>query len=99
MVPPAKTVMTGLRPHGYSGRFEQNATFKKNFFQRAEVHVLRGRCCWLPVYRWFTEGLSLFYLPLTDFTLYGLSLLAVFYGLDWIATVPPTVNFFFNCPL
>ncbi len=26
------------------------------------------------------------------FTFYGLSLFAVFYGLDWIATVPPTVE-------
>ena len=25
-------------------------------------------------------------------TLYGLSIFAVFYGLDWIATVPPTVK-------
>jgi hypothetical protein len=38
------------------------------------------------------RGLSLLYRPFTDFTLYGLSLFAVFYGLDWIATVPPTVK-------
>jgi sugar phosphate permease len=38
------------------------------------------------------RGLSLLYLPFTDFTFYGLSLFAVFYGLDWIATVPPTVK-------
>jgi hypothetical protein len=38
------------------------------------------------------RGLSLIYLPFTDFTFYGLSLFAVFYGLDWIATVPPTVK-------
>jgi MFS family permease len=38
------------------------------------------------------RGLSLLYLPFTDFTLYGLSLFAVFYGLDWVATVPPTVK-------
>jgi hypothetical protein len=31
-------------------------------------------------------------LPFSDFTFYGLSLFAVFYGLDWIATVPPTVR-------
>jgi predicted MFS family arabinose efflux permease len=39
------------------------------------------------------RGLSLLYLP---FTLQsgadGLGLFAVFYGLDWIATVPPTVR-------
>ena len=38
------------------------------------------------------RGLSLFYLPFSTFTLYGLSLFAMFYGLDWIATVPPTVK-------
>jgi len=38
------------------------------------------------------RGLSLFWLPFSSFTLYGLSLFAMFYGLDWIATVPPTVK-------
>jgi sugar phosphate permease len=38
------------------------------------------------------RGLSLFWLPFSNFTLYGLSLFAMFYGLDWIATVPPTVK-------
>jgi predicted MFS family arabinose efflux permease len=38
------------------------------------------------------RGLSLFWLPHSTFTFYGLSLFAVFYGLDWIATVPPTVK-------
>ncbi|WP_431281031.1 MFS transporter [Humitalea sp. 24SJ18S-53] len=38
------------------------------------------------------RGLSLMLLPMSSFTLYGLSLFAVFYGLDWIATVPPTVR-------
>ena len=38
------------------------------------------------------RGLSLFWLPFTTFSLYGLSLFAAFYGLDWIATVPPTVK-------
>ncbi len=38
------------------------------------------------------RGLSLMVLPYTDFSFYGLSLFAVFYGLDWIATVPPTVK-------
>ncbi|QUS39602.1 MFS transporter [Tardiphaga alba] len=38
------------------------------------------------------RGLSLLALPFTDFTFYGLSLFALFYGLDWIATVPPTVR-------
>jgi len=38
------------------------------------------------------RGLSLLLLPFTDFSFYGLSLFAMFYGLDWIATVPPTVR-------
>ena len=38
------------------------------------------------------RGLSLLVLPFSTFSFYGLSLFAVFYGLDWIATVPPTVR-------
>ena len=38
------------------------------------------------------RGLSLLFLPMSSFSFYGLSLFAVFYGLDWIATVPPTVK-------
>lgn len=38
------------------------------------------------------RGLSLVYLPSATFTMAGLSPFAVFYGLDWIATVPPTVK-------
>ncbi|NML42267.1 MFS transporter [Ramlibacter sp. G-1-2-2] len=38
------------------------------------------------------RGLSLLWLPYSDFTLVGLSMFAMFYGLDWIATVPPTVK-------
>ncbi|VTU32643.1 MFS transporter [Variovorax sp. PBL-E5] len=38
------------------------------------------------------RGLSLFWLPHSQFTIYGLGLFAMFYGLDWIATVPPTVK-------
>ena len=38
------------------------------------------------------RGLSLFWLPHSSFTFYGLSIFAMFYGLDWIATVPPTVK-------
>ncbi len=38
------------------------------------------------------RGLSLLWLPSSTFSFYGLSLFAVFYGLDWVATVPPTVK-------
>jgi MFS family permease len=47
---------------------------------------------WLLFFYYGLRGLSLLYLPFTNFTFYGLSLFAVFYGLDWIATVPPTVK-------
>jgi sugar phosphate permease len=38
------------------------------------------------------RGLSLLYLPYSDFSFASLGLFGVFYGLDWIATVPPTVR-------
>jgi MFS family permease len=38
------------------------------------------------------RGLSLIYLPFTNFSFYELSLFGIFYGLDWVATVPPTVK-------
>ncbi|TKT72579.1 MFS transporter [Afipia massiliensis] len=47
---------------------------------------------WLLFWYYGLRGLSLVFLPFTDFSFYGLSLFAVFYGLDWIATVPPTVK-------
>ncbi|MGY3614690.1 MFS transporter [Bradyrhizobium sp. USDA 10063] len=47
---------------------------------------------WLLFWYYGLRGLSLIFLPFTDFSFYGLSLFAMFYGLDWIATVPPTVR-------
>src|SRR6201991_4682265 len=47
---------------------------------------------WLLFWYYGLRGLSLVFLPFTDFSFYGLSLFAMFYGLDWIATVPPTVK-------
>jgi sugar phosphate permease len=47
---------------------------------------------WLLFWYYGLRGLSLVFLPFSDFTFYGLSLFAMFYGLDWIATVPPTVR-------
>jgi sugar phosphate permease len=39
------------------------------------------------------RGLSLLMLPLTlDGGAHGLGWFAVFYGLDWVATVPPTIR-------
>jgi predicted MFS family arabinose efflux permease len=47
---------------------------------------------WLLFAYYGLRGLSLLYLPFSDFSLYSLSIFAVFYGLDWVATVPPTVK-------
>jgi len=47
---------------------------------------------WLLFWYYGLRGLSLLMLPFTDFSFYGLSVFAMFYGLDWIATVPPTVR-------
>ncbi|HTI01115.1 MAG TPA: MFS transporter [Acidisoma sp.] len=38
------------------------------------------------------RGLALIYLPYSGFGLIGLAAFGVFFGLDWIATVPPTVR-------
>jgi sugar phosphate permease len=47
---------------------------------------------WLLFVYYGLRGLSLIALPFTDFSVIGLSAFAVFYGLDWVATVPPTVR-------
>lgn len=43
---------------------------------------------------WFygLRGLSLIYLSMSGFSTLELSVFAIFYGLDWVATVPPTVK-------
>ena len=47
---------------------------------------------WLLFWYYGLRGVSLLLLPYADFTFLGLSMFAVFYGLDWVATVPPTVR-------
>lgn len=47
---------------------------------------------WLLFWYYGLRGVALMMLPFSDFTVWGLSLFAVLYGLDWIATVPPTVK-------
>ena len=46
----------------------------------------------LLVLYYIVRGGALLYLPFSDFSVFGLSFFAVFFGLDWIATVPPTVK-------
>ncbi len=38
------------------------------------------------------RGLSLLYLPSSGYSIVALSAFSVFYGLDWVATVPPTAR-------
>jgi MFS family permease len=47
---------------------------------------------WLLFWFYGLRGLSLIYLSLSGFGVYELSIFAIFYGLDWVATVPPTVK-------
>ncbi|MFC4625724.1 MFS transporter [Daeguia caeni] len=47
---------------------------------------------WLLFWFYTLRGLSLIYLTFTNFTVAELALFAIFYGLDWVATVPPTVK-------
>jgi len=47
---------------------------------------------WLLFWFYGLRGLSLVYLSLSGFSVVELSVFAVFYGLDWVATVPPTVK-------
>lgn len=48
---------------------------------------------WLLAWYYSLRGLSLLFLPYAyDSGFFGLALFVVFYGLDWVATVPPTVR-------
>ena len=47
---------------------------------------------WLLAWYFALRGLSLIWLPYSGFTVVGLSVFAVVYGLDFIATLPPTVR-------
>jgi MFS family permease len=47
---------------------------------------------WLLFWYYGLRGVALAILPFSTFTVSGLSLFSVFYGLEWIATVPSTVK-------
>ncbi len=47
---------------------------------------------WLLFWYYILRGLSLLYLPYSTLSLWGLGLFGIFYGLDWLATVPPTLR-------
>ncbi|UDF05092.1 MFS transporter [Asticcacaulis sp. AND118] len=47
---------------------------------------------WLLFIYYGLRGIALLFLPESTFTVMGLTPFAIFYGLDWIATVPPTLK-------
>ena len=47
---------------------------------------------WLLFWYYGLRGLSLILLPYSGFSFVGLMIFGVFYGLDWVATVPPTLR-------
>jgi len=47
---------------------------------------------WLLFWYYGLRGISLLLLPYSGFSFIGLTIFGVFYGLDWVATVPPTVR-------
>ena len=47
---------------------------------------------WLLFWYYGLRGISLVVLPFSNFDAFSLTIFAVFYGLDWIATVPPTLR-------
>ena len=47
---------------------------------------------WLLFIYYGFRGISLIWLPFSGFSVVGLSAFAIFYGLDFIATIPPTVR-------
>ncbi len=47
---------------------------------------------WLLFWFYGLRGIALLLLPFSTFSMYGLGVFAAFYGMDWIATVPPTVK-------
>jgi predicted MFS family arabinose efflux permease len=68
------------------GTFDFVGTFVSGWLSdRGDNRKLRFGCYGL-------RGLSLFWQPHSEFTIYGLGLFAMFYGLDCIAIVPPTVK-------
>ena len=82
----------GIAPVGAAGVLAAMGIF--DFFGTIGSGWLSDRLDnrWLLFWYYGLRGLSLLVLPFTNFSFYGLSLFAVFYGLDWIATVPPTVK-------
>jgi sugar phosphate permease len=82
----------GMRPVGAAGVLAVMGIF--DFFGTVASGWLSDRFDNRRLLFWYyaLRGLSLVYLPYANFTMGGLSVFAMFYGLDWIATVPPTIK-------
>ena len=82
----------GIAPVGAAGLLAMIGVF--DFFGTVASGWLSDRYDnrWLLFCYYGLRGLSLLYLPWSGFSLIMLTPFAVFYGLDWVATVPPTVK-------
>jgi MFS family permease len=52
----------------------------------------RYDCRWLLSWYYGLRGLSLIWLTFSDFSMMGLSVFSIFFGLDYLATAPPSVK-------
>jgi predicted MFS family arabinose efflux permease len=52
----------------------------------------RFDCRWLLSWYYGLRGLSLIWLTFSDFSMMGLSVFSIFFGLDYLATAPPSVK-------
>lgn len=82
----------GITPTGAAGYLALIGVF--DFFGTISSGWLSDRYDnrWLLLAYYGLRGLSLLFLPFSGFSFALLTVFAVFYGLDWVATVPPTVK-------
>ena len=95
----------GLMPHfiTFCGDFGVNPIFSASLLAAIGVFDLVGTIGsgwlsdrfdnrWLLAWYYGFRGLSLIWLPFSGFSLFGLSMFAMLFGLDFVATVPPSVR-------
>lgn len=95
----------GLMPHfvTFCGDFGVSPLFSASMLAAIGVFDLIGTIGsgwlsdrfdnrWLLAWYYGFRGLSLIWLPFSGFSLFGLSMFAMLFGLDFVATVPPSVQ-------
>ena len=95
----------GLMPHfvTFCGDFGVSPIFSASMLAAIGVFDLIGTIGsgwlsdrfdnrWLLAWYYGFRGLSLIWLPFSGFSLFGLSMFAMLFGLDFVATVPPSVR-------